>query len=149
MADRLTPEKRSWNMSRIRQRDTRPELLVRSYLHRIGLRFRIGDASLPGRPDIVLASLRTVVFVHGCYWHRHRGCSLATTPDSNRSFWLTKFQQNVERDTRNFQALRDLGWQPLIIWECEIPMFGELDSLALQLLARRDDLLRAARSPLD
>ena len=117
--DQLTPAHRSWNMSRIRGRDTVPELVVRSVLHRLGYRFRLHDRNLPGRPDIVLTRFRTVVFVHGCFWHRHPRCRFAYTPRSRVPFWLQKFQQNVERDTRFVRALRGEGWQVVTIWECQ------------------------------
>ena len=98
MADPLSKEKRSWNMSRIRSRNTTPEILVRSLLHRLGFRFTLRRKELPGKPDIVLPRHRTVLFVHGCFWHRHQGCRGATTPGSNTAFWRKKFRRNVERD---------------------------------------------------
>jgi len=119
MADRLSTARRSWNMSRIRGADTAPELLVRSTLHRLGLRFRLHRRDLPGRPDIVLPKWKTVVFVHGCFWHRHPGCRFAYTPKSRIDFWLKKFQDNVERDRRNITALEQAGWKTIVVWECE------------------------------
>ena len=119
MVDRLSREHRSWNMSRIRGKDTGPEKQVRSALHRAGYRFRLHRSDLPGRPDIVLPKYRTVVFVHGCFWHRHRGCRFAYTPKSRVNFWNRKLQSNVERDQRNMQALRRLGWRVVTVWECE------------------------------
>ena len=101
MTDILSKERRSWNMSRIRGSDTKPELLVRSLLHRMGYRFRLHRKDLPGRPDIVLPKYRTVIFVHGCFWHRHKGCKYAYTPKSRTDFWQNKFQGTVERDKRN------------------------------------------------
>jgi DNA mismatch endonuclease, patch repair protein len=110
-------------MSRIRGKDTRPEIAVRSVLHRLGLRFRkhglFRNERLPGRPDVVMAARRTVVVVHGCFWHRHRGCSAAYTPKSNLPFWLAKFEGNVARDRRNAVVLRRLGWRVITVWECE------------------------------
>ncbi|MCC7411784.1 MAG: DNA mismatch endonuclease Vsr [Gammaproteobacteria bacterium] len=117
--DRLTREHRSWNMSRIRGRDTQPELVVRSVLHRLGFRFRVHEQELPGCPDVVLPRHRVVVFVHGCFWHRHRGCRFAYTPKSNGAFWSDKFEQNVGRDSRNRKELRRLGWRVVVIWECQ------------------------------
>lgn len=117
--DRLTREHRSWNMSRIKGRDTRPELLVRSIVHRLGFRFRLNPVKLPGRPDVVLTRHRTAVFVHGCFWHRHAHCRFAYRPKSNVSFWTEKFGQNVARDSRNMRALRRLGWRVLVVWECQ------------------------------
>ncbi len=107
-------------MSGIRGGDTKPELLVRSFLHRAGLRFRVQVRSLPGRPDIVLRRHRTVVLVHGCFWHRHPGCRYATTPATNRAFWRIKFAENVARDTLKLRELRKLGWRPLVVWECQL-----------------------------
>lgn len=120
MADRISPEHRSWNMSRIRGRDTRPEKIVRSVLHRLGYRFRLHPKGLPGRPDIVLPKYRTAIFVHGCFWHRHLGCRFAYTPKSRHEFWLKKFDENVARDERARHALAEAGWNVMVIWECEV-----------------------------
>jgi DNA mismatch endonuclease (patch repair protein) len=119
MVDSLSRKHRSWNMSRIRSRDTGPELLVRSALHRAGYRFRLHSKDLPGRPDIVLPKYRTVVFVHGCFWHRHPGCRFAYTPKSRVAFWNDKFRANVGRDRRNARALRAIGWKVITVWECQ------------------------------
>ncbi len=120
MADHLSKKRRSWNMSRIRGRDTGPERKLRSALHRRGVRFRVHDSKLPGKPDIVLCKYRAVIFVHGCFWHRHQGCKHATTPKSNQTFWVEKFRTTVERDKYNSTALKQLGWLVIIAWECEI-----------------------------
>ena len=117
--DSLTPEHRSWNMSRIRSRNTKPERIVRSLLHRMGYRFRLHRKSLPGRPDIVLPSRRLVVLVHGCYWHRHPGCRFTYTPKSNLAFWEAKFNENINRDRWQYNQLRELGWNVITVWECE------------------------------
>lgn len=126
VVDRTT---RSRMMSSIKGGDTKPELLVRRYLHAAGLRFRLHDASLPGRPDIVLPRYRAAVFVHGCFWHRHSGCRYATTPSNRREFWAAKFASNVRRDERVTQALIDAGWTVLTIWECECSDPERLDRL--------------------
>ncbi len=118
--DTLTTEKRSWNMSRIRGANTKPELAVRSMLHRMGYRFKISDKTLPGKPDIVLPKYRTVIFVHGCFWHRHPGCKFAYTPKSHLDFWLQKFEENVTRDKNNISLLEKADWLPITVWECEI-----------------------------
>lgn len=120
MVDVMSKEQRSVLMSRIRGQDTGPERLLRSLLHRAGLRFRKNVAGLPGRPDIVLARYRTVVFVHGCFWHRHSGCSFATSPATKTKFWGSKFAANVARDRRNSAALRQLGWRVITVWECRL-----------------------------
>jgi len=106
-------------MSRIRGTDTGPELVVRSALHRAGFRFRVHTKGLPGRPDIVLARHGVVIFIHGCFWHRH-GCTLSSEPATRRRFWQAKFDANVARDARNARALRRLGWRVLTVWECAL-----------------------------
>ena len=111
---------RSRNMAAIRGKDTAPELAVRRILHAMALRFRLHRKDLPGRPDIVLPKHRTVVFVHGCFWHRHEGCRYATTPKTRQEFWQTKFAANVERDSRNRTDLQQLGWRVIVVWECEL-----------------------------
>lgn len=118
--DCLTPEQRRRNMSAIKGRDTKPEILLRKLLHSLGYRFRIQRKDLPGRPDIVLPRYKAAIFVNGCFWHRHAGCKLASTPSTNSEFWQKKFAANVERDARNYAALKELGWNVLIIWECEV-----------------------------
>lgn len=120
MADVVDRATRSRMMAAIRGRDTSPELLVRSWLHREGLRFRIHDRSLPGSPDIVLPRWGAVIFVHGCFWHRHRGCPRTTSPATRRAFWNAKFASNVARDERNRRALRRLGWRVRTVWECSL-----------------------------
>lgn len=125
MADTLTSERRSWNMSRIRGRDTRPELLLRSLLHRAGFRFRLHAKQLPGRPDVVLPKYKAAIFVHGCFWHRHPGCQNATTPSTRREFWQEKLDGNVSRDARNRADLEAAGWTVLTVWECELKADAE------------------------
>ncbi len=117
--DRISKQRRSWNMSRIRGKDTKPELLVRSLLHRMGYRFRLHRRDLPGCPDIVLPKHRTVILVHGCFWHRHPRCKYAYTPKSNVRHWKKRFAENVERDRRTRRKLRRLGWQVIVLWECQ------------------------------
>lgn len=107
-------------MSRIRSEDTKPEWVLRSGLHRLGFRFRLRDKSLPGRPDLVFAKYGAVVFVHGCFWHRHRNCRSASVPKSNAAFWQEKFDRNVARDRRNRRQLGKLGWRVRVVWECEL-----------------------------
>lgn len=119
MVDRISEEKRSWNMSQIKGSNTKPEIAVRSYLHRQGLRFRVNDKKLPGKPDIVLKKYSTVVFVDGCFWHRHIDCRFAYTPKSKMKFWESKFEKNIERDKQVNKLLKDLSWDVVRIWECE------------------------------
>lgn len=120
MVDSLSAERRSWNMSRIRGRDTRPERLLRSLLHREGFRFRLHDRSLPGKPDIVMKKHNAVIMVHGCYWHRHPGCRNTTTPSTRTDFWVEKFEGTVARDKRNQADLTALGWRVITVWECDL-----------------------------
>lgn len=117
--DRLSREHRSWNMSRIKGRDTAPEKVVRSALHAMGYRFRLHRRDLPGCPDIVLPRHSTVILVHGCFWHRHARCKFAYTPKSRQEFWEEKFAANVVRDKRTRRSLRSLGWRVIVVWECQ------------------------------
>jgi len=118
MPDRFSPAVRSRIMRRIRASDTKPELAVRSFLHRAGLRFRLHCRNLPGKPDIVLPRFRTIVLVHGCFWHQHGGCRLAKIPKSNRRYWVPKLRRTACRDKVNRRALAAMGWKVLVIWEC-------------------------------
>jgi len=135
--DILTKEKRSWNMSRIRSKDTAPEKRVRSFLHNAGFRFRLHVKELPGSPDIVLPKYRTAIFVHGCYWHRHPGCKFAYTPKTRIEFWQNKFTQNVERDLKKKILLKQAGWDVLIVWECSTKEAGKLTVALLTLLQKQ------------
>ena len=119
MTDIFDPEKRSEIMSRIRGRDTRPEMIVRRIAHGLGFRFRLHRKDLPGRPDIVFPRHQAVIVVHGCFWHRHPGCKRASSPKTRVRYWQNKFEDNVVRDKRNETALCDLGWKVMVIWECE------------------------------
>lgn len=125
--DSLSKEHRSWNMSRIRSTDTKPEVIVRSFLHRNGFRFRLHVKDLPGHPDIVLPKYKTVIEVRGCFWHRHKNCPQATVPASNTLFWMEKFKQNIERDKKNERILERKGWKCLVVWTCQLrnPIFLE------------------------
>lgn len=129
MVDVVSPEVRSRMMSRIRGRGTDPEMAVRRYLHAAGLRYRTNCRGLPGTPDITLRRFRTVVFVHGCFWHRHNGCRFATTPATRGEFWQDKFVGNVRRDRRTANELRSMGWQVLVVWECQVKSVYVLDRL--------------------
>lgn len=131
MTDRLTAEERSRNMSRIRCRDTTPELRVRSTIHRMGYRFSLRRSDLPGKPDIVLPKYQTVILVHGCFWHRHAGCKYTYTPKSRIKFWQKKFEDNMRRDRQVRRKLRALGWRVIVVWECQT--ISNLDRLAQRL----------------
>lgn len=119
MVDIVDATTRSRMMSGIRGKNTKPELIVRSALHRVGLRFRL-HAKLPGKPDLVFPKYRTVLFVHGCFWHRHENCRYATTPASNVDFWKEKFAANVRNDAKVKRQLEESGWRVLIVWECQL-----------------------------
>jgi DNA mismatch endonuclease (patch repair protein) len=118
--DIWSKEKRSDVMSRIRSKNTKPEVNLRSYLHAAGFRFRIHRKDLPSKPDIVLSKYRTVIFVHGCFWHYHADCNEGLIPDTNSKFWQTKLSKNIERDVKHQAALQAAGWQVIVIWECEL-----------------------------
>lgn len=136
MVDTLTPAARSERMSRIRGADTKPELLLRKSLHAMGMRYRLHDTRLPGKPDLVFPRYKAVVLVHGCFWHRHHGCKVASNPKSNVEFWQRKFATNVARDAKNAQALADLGWTVIVVWECETNTPGKAQETAAS-VARR------------
>ena len=126
MTDVFTPEKRSAVMSRVKNRDTAPEILVRSLLHRMGYRFRLQVKDLPGTPDIVLPKYRSVIFVHGCFWHGHEGCPRSQRPQANAEFWNEKIGKNMARDEKAQDDLRAIGWRVLIVWQCRTRKTDEL-----------------------
>lgn len=125
-------------MGGIRGVDTQPEMIVRRYLHATGLRFRVHDRNLPGRPDVVLPRHKAAVFVHGCFWHRHADCKFATTPTTRPDFWASKFKSNVSRDLANEGLLVSAGWRVLTIWECEVNNPELLDRLFWEIVAGGD-----------
>ena len=135
MTDRLSPAERSRQMSRIRGRDTVPEKHLRTALHRRGFRFRLHRRDLPGRPDLVLPRHRAVIFVHGCFWHRHSGCLHAYEPKSRTAFWFGKFEENVERDRRQIKALEQAGWRVGLVWECGLRAISARDSTVAAVIA--------------
>lgn len=118
--DRLSKEKRSWNMSKIKSTNTKIEIEVRSILHKMGYRFRLNRNDIPGRPDIFLRKYNTAIFVHGCFWHRHKNCKYAYNPKSNIEFWQLKFEKNIKRDREVKKLLHEMGINQMIIWECEL-----------------------------
>jgi DNA mismatch endonuclease (patch repair protein) len=120
MTDTLTPVQRSRLMARVVGKDTKPEWILRSALHRLGFRYRLGGGGLPGRPDLILPKYRAVVFVHGCFWHRHADCKRATLPRTNTAFWKEKLERNVARDAEAVAALEALNWKVILVWECEL-----------------------------
>lgn len=132
LMDIVSPDKRSQMMAGIKGKNTRPEMLVRRLVHGMGFRYRLHRKDLPGSPDLVFPRLRKVIFVHGCFWHRHPGCKFAYTPKSNKQFWLQKLESNTRRDARALKALDALGWDILVVWECEV---SDLPSLSQKLAA--------------
>lgn len=135
MTDIVDSKRRSEIMSRIKGRDTLPEIRVRRVAHRLGFRFRLYRKDLPGTPDIVFPRYRAVVFVHGCFWHRHAGCRYAYSPKTRVRFWSEKFQKNVARDRNNEKLLDELGWRVLVIWECETRSNASIQAGLLNFLA--------------
>ena len=119
-------EQRSRNMSAIKSKNTKPEFAVRKLLHSMGYRFRLHRKDLPGSPDIVLPKYKTVIFVHGCFWHRHANCKYASTPKTRKEFWESKFKANVKRDLEIQEKIKNIGWQSLVIWECELKNYEKL-----------------------
>jgi DNA mismatch endonuclease (patch repair protein) len=142
MVDHISAVQRSALMARVRGRNTRPEIAVRSIVHRLGFRFRIGSARLPGNPDLVLPRHRKVVFVHGCFWHQHVGCPRSARPRSHREFWNAKLDRNVQRDQEVIARLATERWSVLIIWECELKDSAAVTAKLQRFLCAR----RAARS---
>ena len=134
MVDRLTPERRSALMAKVRGKNTSPEMAVRRLLFGLGYRYRLHVSNLPGRPDIVFPGRRKVIFVHGCFWHRHPGCPKASTPKSRVEYWEEKFSRNVERDREAVRKLNAEGWDVLIVWECETKRAEVLKRMLVEFL---------------
>jgi DNA mismatch endonuclease (patch repair protein) len=120
MTDHLTPDKRSWNMSRIGSKNTKPELAVRKMLHNSGIRYRLYAKDLPGKPDLSNKKKKFSVFVNGCFWHQHKGCKRANIPKSNKDYWIPKLDKNVEKQRKNLVLLNKMGFKTYIVWECEL-----------------------------
>lgn len=134
MADVLTPDQRRRCMSAIRGKNTKPELVVRRLVHRMGYRFRLHRKDLPGKPDILLPRHRKIIFVHGCFWHQHPRCRFATRPSTRKKFWAAKLDGNVERDRRNRSALERLGWKVFVVWECQCRSLDTLERRIVRFL---------------
>lgn len=135
MADVFTPEKRSEVMSKIRSKNTRPEETVRKWLFNNGFRYRKNVAALPGKPDVVLPKYGAVIFVHGCFWHGHAGCRYFVVPKTRTEWWLEKINRNIEKDGKSQSALAAIGWNVIVVWECEIRRKADAEGLLLQLAA--------------
>jgi DNA mismatch endonuclease (patch repair protein) len=134
--DTLSPVERSARMARIKSGNTLPELNLRKAVHRLGLRFRLHGSNLPGKPDLVFPQYKIAVFVHGCFWHRHAGCKIASTPKSNTDFWISKFNRNTERDARVVDELVTRGWRVFIAWECETNTAAKAEQTARRLVPK-------------
>jgi DNA mismatch endonuclease (patch repair protein) len=137
LADILTPEARSLLMSRIRGKDTRPEMTVRSIVHALGFRYRLHCRDLPGTPDLVFRRMQKIIFVHGCFWHRHDGCPRAYKPKSRKSFWREKFRLNKQRDRLHIKQLTQDGWDVMVVWECELESLKVVTGRIAAFLNRR------------
>lgn len=137
--DIVSEEQRSYNMSRIRSKNTKPELIVRSMLHQLGYRFTVNrpnNKKLPGKPDIVLPKYKTVIFVHGCFWHLHENCKYATIPKTRTEWWRNKLHKNVERDKLNQAELKQRGWNIVVVWECDLNNFEKRQVLESKLASK-------------
>ena len=130
-------EQRSRNMSAIKSKNTKPEFAVRKLLHSMGYRFRLHRKDLPGSPDIVLPKYKTVIFVHGCFWHRHENCKYASTPKTRKEFWENKFKVNVKRDADIQEKIKNIGWQSVVIWECELKDMKNLKLKIIDIFANK------------
>ena len=142
MVDDRSPAMRSQNMSRIRSRDTSPELRVRSLIHRAGYRYRLHVKEMPGKPDIVMPRYRTAILINGCFWHRHSNCKYATTPKTNTDYWQRKFERNVSQDRTTHEELARNGWKTLVIWECQTRDKESLATLIGEILPPRKENTR-------
>ena len=142
MADNVPPAVRSRIMSRVKSKGMKPEMLVRRLLHRLGYRYRLHRADLPGRPDLVFSSRRKVIFVNGCFWHNHANCSKVRIPATNRDYWVSKLERNQARDERNLVLLEQMGWVVMTVWECELP---DWDYLVSRLSAFLDNPISMVR----
>jgi len=127
MPEKITREQRSYTMRQVKSINTSPEVIVRKILHGMGVRFRLHDPKLPGKPDIILKKYATVIFVHGCFWHRHRNCARASIPVANSDYWHRKFERNMARDRAAISAIRRLGFRVLVVWECETQNLNRLE----------------------
>jgi len=132
--DKICKNKRSQNMSKVKSFGTKPELIVRKLLFSMGFRYRINVKKLPGKPDIVLKKYNVIIFVNGCFWHQHKGCSKGTLPKTNKEFWRTKLQNNIVRDKNNIFKLENDGWKVLVLWECELEDLEEIKSRLLNFI---------------
>ena len=146
--DTFSKEERREIMRRVHSTDTSAERTIRSLLHAMGFRFRLHRNDLPGKPDVVLPKYRSVVFVHGCFWHRHPGCVRASTPAENREYWLPKFERTIARDQRTISKLRERGWNVVIVWECELKDADALRRRLFSEIAEKPSIYDSKQAPL-
>ncbi|KIX14534.1 very short patch repair endonuclease [Dethiosulfatarculus sandiegensis] len=137
MADNLTQKQRKLTMQRVKSKDTSPEMKVRRLIHGMGYRYRLHCKELPGKPDLVFPRLKKIIFVHGCFWHRHNGCKYAKIPQTNQDYWLPKLAGNETRDLTNQKKLCDLGWSVLIVWECQTKDTASLTEILREFLEEK------------
>jgi DNA mismatch endonuclease (patch repair protein) len=138
--DKISKEKRSKNMSKIRSKNTKPELLVRSIIHQMGYRFRLHVPDLPGKPDIVLPRHRKIIFVHGCFWHQHKNCKIAHKPKSRISYWQPKLNANKKRHRKHMRTLKSLGWNCIVVWECETKNLNKMKAKLQEFLGNKRNI---------
>ena len=138
MTDKISKEVRSRNMAAIKSKNTKPEIIVRRFLHRHGYRFRLHRKDLPGNPDITLTRYKTVIFVHGCFWHQHKKCKNAVMPKTNVTFWQDKLKGNIRRDIKNVKLLKEKGWKVITIWECEVNSEHHLSNLIIKIRTKNE-----------
>jgi DNA mismatch endonuclease, patch repair protein len=143
--DIFDKSKRSWIMSHVKSKDTKPENIVRSIVHRLGFRFRKHKTDLPGKPDIVLVRHRKVIFVHGCFWHGHKKCKRSSRPQSHKTFWAVKLDKKIDRDKKNKRELELLGWKVLIVWSCEIINVDKIRNKLIKFLGKKKGILHAEK----
>lgn len=137
MADTLTPKERSERMARVLGKGTKPEMNLRRLVHGMGFRYRLHSKALPGKPDMVFPGRKAVIFMHGCFWHRHPGCKLARMPKSRIDFWKEKLEANSQRDLQNQERLRNMGWRVLVIWECQLRDTNEISRIVREFLSNQ------------
>ena len=141
MADVHTPERRSYNMSQIKGKDTKPEMLVRRFLHAKGFRYKLHEKKLPGKPDLVLPKYKTVIFIHGCFWHGHKNCKYYVVPKTRTEWWLNKINSNIANDTKAVKSLKYEGWKIIHIWECELKP-AKVDKMLATLIGKLPVILK-------
>jgi DNA mismatch endonuclease (patch repair protein) len=147
MTDVHEPDIRSYNMSQIHGKDTKPELMVRKHLHSQGFRFRLHDAKLPGKPDVLLKKYDSIIFIHGCFWHGHEGCRYFKIPGTRAEWWSAKIERNIQRDKDSVKKLQELGWTVFVIWECDLKPKQRSNTLETLTLNLKDQQSKIRKAP--